>query len=135
MARLPFVTSSLFLRGLVLLFWMGVIFFFSSLAGSPDAPEPTLSYYLERKSAHVIEYVVLVILAVRFFFAIFPRETFLRILFLATSFSITYGVSDELHQFFVPYRGARMSDALIDSGGVLLVVIIYYLVYRKRYSG
>ncbi len=120
------------LRGLPLLLWMGVIFSFSSLHGSAYPFDPTLSYYMERKSAHLVEYAVLMVLAVRFAYAIFPRETFSKILLLAVVFSVTYGASDELHQFFVPYRGAKMSDVAIDSLGILLVVGMYCLLYRKK---
>jgi len=75
---------------------------------------------------------VLTVLAVRFLYAIFLRETFSKVLLLATVFSITYGASDELHQFFVPYRGAKMSDVFIDSIGVLFIAGIYYVLYRKK---
>ncbi|PIX90240.1 MAG: hypothetical protein COZ29_01020 [Candidatus Moranbacteria bacterium CG_4_10_14_3_um_filter_45_9] len=120
------------LRGFPLLLWMGVIFSFSSLHGSAYPFDPTLAYYVERKSAHLVEYAVLTVLAVRFLYAIFLRETFSKILLLATVFSITYGASDELHQFFVPYRGAKMSDVFIDSIGVLFIAGIYYVLYRKK---
>lgn len=124
--------SSFILRGLPLLVWMGIIFSFSAMHGSAYPFDTTLTYYLERKSAHVIEYAVLVVLAVRFVYAIFPHETFFKILLLATTFSITYGASDELHQFFVPYRGAKISDVFIDSMGALLIASIYYFLYRRK---
>lgn len=111
--------ATIFFRGAALFLWTGVIFFFSSLHGSAYPYEPTLPYYLERKGAHVVEYAVLMFLAVRFFFALFPQEALRKILLLAAVFSITYGVSDELHQFFVPYRGAKLTDVAIDGLGVL----------------
>lgn len=125
------LTLSLF-RGLPLLLWMVVIFSFSSLHGSAYPFDPTLAYYMERKGAHLVEYAVLMMLAVRFLYAIFPRETFLKVLLLAVVFSVTYGASDELHQFFVPYRGAKMSDVFIDSLGVLFVAGVYFLLYRRK---
>lgn len=121
-------------RGVSLFLWMSVIFFFSSLPGSENPSAPTPLYYMERKGAHVIEYAILMLLAVRFAFALFPRGTLKKILLLAAVFSITYGVSDELHQFFVPYRGAKMTDVLIDGAGILLagasVLLVSYM--RKR---
>ncbi|MDP3957004.1 MAG: VanZ family protein [bacterium] len=122
----------IFLRGLSLLIWMGVIFFFSSLPGSEYPYQVTLSYYMERKGAHVIEYAVLMLLAVRLATAVLPRETFKKILLLAMVFSITYGVSDELHQFFVPYRGAKISDVFIDSFGVLLTGAFLWLIAHMQ---
>lgn len=123
--------SLIFFRGLSLLIWMGVIFFFSSLSGNGYS-NPSLSYYMERKGAHVIEYALLMLLAVRFATAVFPREAFKKILLLAGIFSITYGAVDELHQFFVPYRGARISDVLVDSLGVLLMGILLWLILDMR---
>lgn len=123
----------LLLRGLSLFSWMGVIFFFSSLYGSEYPYEPTLLYYMERKGAHVIEYAVLMLLSVRFAFALFPWGAVSRIVLLAAVFSVAYGVSDELHQFFVPYRGAKLSDVLIDASGVLLMgTIIMIAAYARK---
>lgn len=124
--------SLIFLHGLSLLIWMGVIFFFSSLSGSENPFEPTLLYYMERKGAHIIEYTMLMFLAVRFVMVMFPQETLKKIFLLAGAFSITYGAMDELHQFFVPYRGARISDVLVDSLGVLLMGVFLWFVMDMR---
>lgn len=122
----------IFFHGLLLLIWMGVIFFFSSLPGSEYPYQVTLSYYMERKGAHIIEYAGLMLLAVRFATAVYSRETFKKILLLAAVFSITYGVSDELHQFLVPYRGAKISDVLIDGSGVLLMGAFLWLIMKMQ---
>lgn len=114
------------LRGLPLFLWMILIFFFSSLPGSGNQYEPTLLYYIERKGAHIIEYIVLMFLAIRFFRALFPKENIKKILFFAATFSLLYGVSDEFHQSFVPYRGAKISDVLIDGIGILLAGTVVY---------
>lgn len=123
--------STLF-HGLALLLWMVVIFSFSSLHGSENQYEPTFLYYIERKGAHVVEYAVLMFLSVRFLRALFPMQSFTKILFLAVIFSLLYGVSDELHQSFVPYRGARISDVLIDGAGILLGGLLIFCVSHLR---
>lgn len=115
LALFPFL-----LRGLSLLLWMIVIFFFSSLPGSENPSGPTLLYYLERKGAHVTEYAILMLLAMRFASLLFPRISLRKILLMAGAFSILYGATDEWHQSFVPYRGAKMSDVMIDGLGILL---------------
>lgn len=126
----------LFVRGGLLLVWMLVIFFFSSLPGSQYPFDPTVLYYLERKGAHVMEYALLMLLAVRFVSALFPRLSFQHILLGAGTFSILYGASDEWHQSFVPYRGARLSDVLIDGLGILLMtgalLFVWYFYQKKR---
>jgi len=37
---------------------------------------------------------------------------------------VAYAISDELHQVFVPGRGAQLSDVMIDSTGAILGVFI-----------
>lgn len=123
---------SIVFRGVSLIIWMGVIFFFSSLSGSPDVFDPPISFYIERKGAHIIEYLVLFLLAVRFFFVIFPRGALPSILSLAFVFSVMYGVSDEFHQSLVPYRGPKSTDVLIDASGALLGAGFYSLFYRIK---
>jgi VanZ family protein len=77
-----------------------------------------------RKSVHVAEYAVLAFLVFRALEGIFAtgrrRE--------AWCFAITalYAVSDELHQMFVPGRGASMVDWGIDLAGVLLAIALMH---------
>lgn len=120
------------LWGSALLLWMTVIFFFSSLSGSAYPYEAPLLYYVERKGAHVLEYAVLMFFTARFIRLCFPRETFEKIIYLAAALSLTYGVSDEIHQLFVPYRQGRITDVLIDGVGV--IVMAGMLVLAKKYS-
>lgn len=127
----PMNFSSIFLRGLSLLVWAGVIFFFSSLPGNGHS-DTSLLYYMERKGAHIIEYAVLMFLAVRFVVVILPREIFKKVLLLAAAFSIMYGATDELHQSFVPYRGAMISDVLVDSLGVLFMGAFIWFTAHMR---
>lgn len=121
------------LRGLPLLLWMAVIFFFSSLPGSANPFEPTLLYYMERKGAHILEYAVLMWLAVRFARAFFPLQTLQKILLWAAVSSLLYGASDEWHQLFTPYRVARVTDVLIDGLGILLAGFLIFLVSHIRH--
>lgn len=117
----------IFFRGLALLLWMGVIFLFSSMPGSGVMEEPSFAYYLERKGAHVIEYLVLMLLAIRCAISLFPGELFSRILMLSGVFSLAYAVTDELHQFFIPFRGAKMSDVGFDFLGIILMGMLMKL--------
>jgi VanZ family protein len=125
--KTPVQFSSIFSRGLPLFLWMTVIFFFSSLYGNANQFEPTLLYYIERKGAHVLEYAVLMFLTVRFVRASFPLQSFKKILLWAVLFSVLYAISDEMHQFFVPYRGAKASDVLIDGAGILFAGTFLWL--------
>ncbi len=123
---------SLFLSATTLVFWLGLIFFLSSLPGNPTSYDPPLWYFVERKSAHIFEYGVLMLLTLRFVKEYFHTERLAKHLLLAAVFSLAYGASDELHQFFVPYRGARLTDILIDGLGALLMTSILWLWEKRR---
>ncbi len=116
----------------LLLGWMAVIFFFSSLSGKQTAGPPPLWYFIERKGAHVFEYALLTLLSFRYLFLSYRNESYNRILVVAALFSLMYGATDELHQFFVPLRGARFSDVMIDGLGILLMSLALYLWYKNK---
>ena len=74
-----------------------------------------------------------------FFLALFLAISMVRgknkaLLFLVIILSAAYGISDELHQFFVPGRNSALSDVFLDSVGIIFAVIIYFITveYRKR---
>ena len=68
-----------------------------------------------RKLAHFAEYLILSVLLYRAL-DVEPRGS-LRAAVLSLVLSGLYAGSDELHQWFVPGRGARVSDCLIDVSG------------------
>ena len=47
--------------------------------------------------------------------------------FLGITITIAYGITDEIHQFFVPGRYCSIFDASIDSVGVLFAGLIYFI--------
>lgn len=124
--------TSRFPAFVLLLAWMTVIFSFSMLSGKLTAGPPPLWYFIERKGAHVVEYAVLMVLSFQYFRLAFSRESFRWVLVLSAVFSLMYGVTDELHQFFVPLRGARMWDVGIDGIGILLAGILIALFQRNK---
>ncbi len=132
LTRLSVVWHSRYTAFTLLLVWMAVIFAFSTLPGKEMAGPPPLWYFIERKGAHVVEYAVLTLLAFRFFQLSFYREALGRVLLLSALFALMYGATDELHQYFVPGRGARFSDVVIDGLGVLLSAFLIVLFYRNK---
>lgn len=53
-------------------------------------------------------------------------------IFLAVIIAISYALSDEIHQLFIPGRYSSFSDFLVDSAGVLSASFIYTLSLRLR---
>ncbi|MDD7326848.1 MAG: VanZ family protein [Lachnospiraceae bacterium] len=80
-----------------------------------------------RKTAHATEYAILAILV---FLAISycRKRTYLHSLCI----SITYAVSDEIHQYFVPGRACMVTDIVIDSSGALAGLFLVFLLKRIR---
>jgi len=44
--------------------------------------------------------------------------------------SVLYACTDEIHQLFVPGRGAQMSDVLLDSAGAGLGIVLFVTIRR-----
>ena len=86
----------------------------------PGVPVETLAlvHYLVRKSAHVLEYFIFSLLVVR---AIQGARRGWRIEWgiAAVVASAGWAGLDELHQAFVPSRGASMIDVGIDTCGAI----------------
>ena len=131
-----------------LIFWMSLIFFFSTDAGSFSNTayyiEPLLRFLfphmtpggillahrLIRKLAHLTEYAILSYL---WFTALnqgrqgwSPKRAL-----LALTLSILYAASDEYHQAFISSRSSSLTDVGIDSIGALMGQAYLFLTLRR----
>ena len=99
--------------------YAALIFFLSSVPGR-KYPYPFLSV---DKLAHVVEYAILGYLVARAFgYGLHER----KILFVrSVTVCVLYGISDELHQWFVPNRVVSVIDILADIFGSFLGIGIY----------
>lgn len=108
--------------------WAGVIFGLSSVPGSPLPPLP----YID-KVAHLIEYGILGYLIARVFFRLNPKVKVKRLILFSLLIGGIYGMSDEVHQLFVPLRSFDLIDWLADLIGVTLGVmpLVAVRIFRK----
>jgi hypothetical protein len=108
--------------------WALLIFVASSI---PNIALPDLEFIASDKAIHLVVYFVLCVLFHR---ALSYQKRFPGLarwsLACAVLFSILYGVSDEIHQSFVPNRDASVYDLAADSIGTLL--FLSYSVLRHR---
>jgi len=84
-----------------------------------------------RKNAHFLCYLVLGILAMNAF-----RRNGCSIgksLILSFFLCAVYAVSDEIHQLYVPGRGAQVADVLIDCTGGVTGMFIYWFAGKIFY--
>ena len=94
-----------------------------------------LSFPLQDKLLHMIAYGVLAALFYRAGQATWPGRLSQRQLFwISVSFAGLYGLSDEIHQAFVPSRQFDYFDMLADFAGGILGTLGYMWI-RKRLSG
>ncbi len=80
------------------------------------------------KTLHVIEYSILGFLTL----GCFKNRKLLPVLILAFMISSLYGISDEIHQYFVPGREFSYLDILANTIGSFLGVLISHQLYRKN---
>lgn len=98
----------------LLLAWLALIFALSSIPSTPQPP----SEVPYDKLAHLVLYGVLGFLLAWMLGrrAGGGRE---RVIAIAVALSVAYGVSDEIHQAFVPGRDPSIGDLVADFAGAL----------------
>jgi VanZ family protein len=74
------------------------------------------------KTAHVVVYAILAWLWWRALSA--RREVGWRVLTVALGLTVLYGISDEVHQLFIPGRYGRIADVLFDASGALVMILL-----------
>lgn len=145
-------------RFAAVIFWMAVIFRFSSMPAAQSsessnfltdclvkllhpwyerltAPEQAKWYdslsFAIRKCAHMLEYGILAALTAGWLGSWW--ETAERKLFSVTlAVCFCYAASDEFHQLFVPGRSGRVSDVFIDFCGMVIGLLTMYLFLCAR---
>ncbi len=75
-----------------------------------------------KKAMHVAAYGILTWLYLRALRGTTSDDTPVRA--VAAALALTYALSDEYHQGFVPGRNASLSDVLIDGVGVIAVILL-----------
>ena len=137
---------------LAVVFWMAIIFKLSAQPGEqsnllstkvttiivslaklfrPDVNVMSLNYFI-RKCAHFLAYLVLGI--VMLFAMKRIGYTGKKGVVFTLLLCISYAITDELHQAFVPGRTPKLLDVLIDSSGASLGIGIYVLFVENRWK-
>ncbi len=99
-------------RGAPVVVYMAAIFYVSSLS-EVTLPEPVAV------SGHSAAYFGLAVLLVRALAGGLPRRIGARVAVMAMVIAVAYGVSDEVHQSYVPGRVADAYDVGTDAIGAL----------------
>lgn len=106
---------------LPVVFWMGLIFYFSSISTLPS-PQIFAFDFFVKKTAHMVIFGVLFFLCARALndnSSPKSRWTFT----LAFLFTLAYAVLDELHQSLTPGRHMKLTDVGFDMLGAFVVYL------------
>ena len=102
--------------------YLGLIFVLSSIPVPSLVKEDIPSF---DKLLHTIEYAVLGFLLVRGLKNSRLRLSRRNCILVAAALATFYGMSDELHQYFVPHRQASLWDVFFDCIGSIMGSLIY----------
>ncbi len=130
---------------LLSLFYVAAIFI---LAGSPIARE--LTKFNPYSLLHIPLYGIMTFLVV---FAIVPVSRAVRVvgdsakpqfvvtngltvrLLVAGAIALAVGILDEIHQLYVPGRDGSAGDAMLDTLGIILALILCSLLFKTNFFG
>lgn len=132
----------------LLIAWMGVIFYFSSLPAETSNESSRYVIYIfnllglnlnsilgnmanfaVRKAAHFTEYFILYLFAYNALLDYYDKK---KCLWISLIIVFLYASTDEIHQIFVPGRSSRFRDVVIDTcGGTLAMIIKSFSLRRK----
>jgi VanZ family protein len=110
--------------------WMGVIFFLSTL---PESATPGRGI-ISDKVCHGGEYFILAFL-ILFALQRTTRARFFIAFWITLAWAALYGLSDEIHQLYVPTRQFDVGDLLADVGGAVLLFLILWVLQRSGRRG
>lgn len=117
-----------------LFYWLPIFIYclLIYIQSSYPSPEevPQLPYI--DKVLHFAAYALLGALFLRAFKTLPIKDNIRLITILAITLSSLYGISDEIHQYYVPYRNADIMDALADIIGSIFGVYIYHFFWLER---
>jgi VanZ family protein len=104
---------------------MGLIFLLSSFPSPMKVP----SFFLADKLAHVLEFGLLASLI---YVALKKSGVSSHPIFISFLIAFLYGISDEIHQYFVPGRVADPLDAVANAVGS---VVFPLGIHAMKYGG
>lgn len=146
MKKIDKLAQKKFLKIILIIIWMIVIFIFSGQQGAesgdtskkftiviiqiitgksltPEDPFIQGIQLFVRKMAHFTIYAIGGFLIMNY--AYMTEKTMKQKILYSIAFGAGYAVTDELHQFFVSGRSAQVLDVGIDTAGVITGVLIY----------
>jgi VanZ family protein len=115
--------------------WLPLIVYSLAIYIQSDYPssEKIPTFAFSDKILHFAAYGLLGILFFRAYATLMLKNRRNLLILMSIGSATLYGISDEIHQIFVPFRQADILDAVADAiGSICGVTIFYYWMVRKR---
>jgi len=112
----------------ITIYWFPVLIYCLLIYVQSSHPAPKIlpNYPFMDKLLHFVCYALLGALFLRAFNTTPIKHHLKLVLILSVLLSALYGISDEIHQSFVPFRTADVLDALSDILGSIAGVYLYH---------
>ncbi len=121
------------------LYWLPLILYclFIYIQSAHPSPEQIPSIPFIDKVLHCAAYGIMGILFYRAYQTLRIKDNIHMLILISVVSASLYGISDEIHQSFVPFREASIGDVIADIIGAFSGVYLYQLVVvsRERESG
>jgi len=117
----------------ILAYWLPLVAYCAVIfiQSSRPAPLELPGWYAGDKLLHLAGYAVLGALCVRALGTLPLRRNLALLATVSILFSLLYGISDEVHQYFVPSRQAEVLDVIFDGLGGALGVWSYLFLEKR----
>jgi VanZ family protein len=109
-------------------YWLPLIFYCLAIYIQSDRPalKHIPSFEFSDKVLHFLAYAVLGILFYRAYQTLWIKKHWRMLVSLSILSASLYGLSDEIHQYFVPFRDADLLDVVANILGAICGVYLYH---------
>ena len=116
------------------IYWLPIVLYCLLIYIQSDKPSPEMipSFQFADKLLHFAAYGILGILFYRAYRTLRFRDNTKILMALSMVSATLYGISDEIHQSYVPFREAEVADAIADMIGAVCGVCLYQLLVGSR---
>jgi VanZ family protein len=111
------------------LYWLPLIIYCLAIYIQSDFPsiENVPSFEFSDKFLHFFAYAIMGVLFYRAYQTLRIKDDPRMLVLLSVVSASLYGISDEIHQYYVPFRDASIYDGIANFFGALCGVYLYHL--------
>jgi len=110
-------------------YWLPLIIYCVAIYIQSDLPSPERlpKFQFSDKVLHFLAYAVMGVLFYRAYQTLRIKDNLRMLMLLSAVSASLYGISDEIHQYYVPFRDASILDVVANILGAFCGVYLYQL--------